>query len=201
MSHLSIYHTPTPSEFKAAAGYRDGDPAFDARYSNLTPETVGQCYSRWLSNAWRPFWVVGGHELLVWHYLHDMDGDAASAWVSGFCYPTARGRKPWEIALRTACWEIAKDHCQRQWGYRSLFSYVIASEDGPRHWNEVCCGYHRVGTMSEALPHGDRMVDIIVYSQREKDAALCRGQALRLFHPAQFVGEVDAIAGPFPPME
>lgn len=181
-SHLTVFSDPDERRFRAAAGHRIGDPLFELKYSAMTPITEEESVHRWLSALWRPFWVLGGDQDLAWHYTHDMCGPRRSAWISGYCFDGARGRSPAQEELRSAMWKAALEHLEDKWGYRSLFSYTLASASGAIRWNEVACGYTRVGTLNNAAPttDGDRM-PIVVFTWRPQDEALCRAQIKKQF--------------------
>ena len=178
---LEIHSAVTMAEFRAAAGYRIGDPSFDEAYSNLTPETEEGAVKKWQDREWIPFFVRDEGRDRVWHYAHDTSYDDKSAWLHGFAYPEARGRSASMIAYRYACCLEATDWLRKVRGFQRIFSYVMRQCPGAIHWNEVCCQYHRVGVRLQAVPENEGMADIIVYSQRLEDAAVCRRQVEVMF--------------------
>ena len=203
---ITIHDQVTMSEFRAAAGYRLGDPGFSEAYSNLTPETEQEAVDRWLDKLWLPFFVRVAGQDRVWHYAHDFSSTHKSAWLHGFCYQKARGRSAEMIAYRYALCLAATRWLREVQGYQRIFSYVMRQSPGAYHWNKVCCRYYEVGTLCHAVPEGDGMADIIVFSQRQEDIAIARVQVETMFPEGRWEGDVEhavetVLDAPFIPME
>lgn len=181
MSHLRIEANITAADMAADCGYRQYDPTFDLAYSNLTPDTVEECMAKWRENLWRPFRIFGGDDLLAFHYLHNFNGAARSAWCSGFLFPDARGPRIYEQSLRRALWSAALWHISRNWNYTHIFCYAMAQNPPAAVWIEDQCQFARVGVMLGAVPENDGYADIIVFSQIEADTRMCRCQAEEMF--------------------
>ena len=206
MQDIQIHDQVTMSEFRAAAGYRLGDPGFSEAYSNLTPETEQEAVWKWQDGLWLPFFVRVANQDRVWHYAHDFSSQHQSAWLHGFCYPQARGRSEEMLAYRYALCVAATRWLRQVRGYKRIFSYVMRQSSGAYHWNKVCCRYYEVGTLLHAVPENDTMADIIVFSQRQEDIAVARVQAETMFPQGQWESyvedAVDAVLNaPYSPME
>lgn len=180
MSHIDVINNPTQSEIAGAYGARWGDPAFDERYSNLTPDDIRECVHRCTEGTWRPFHVYGGPILLAAHHLYHIDAEKGTAWCSGMVMKAGRGHTPKQAFLRQALWAAMYYECQSQRLAR-IFCYALATNTFGHIWIKHGCGFTEVGDMDGAVPEGDGTADIVVYSQHAEDREECRAQAERLF--------------------
>lgn len=199
MSHITVNPLPRLGTVGASFAERQYDWTFGHAFSDRTPKAVEACVKRVREGAWHALHVLGGGHVLAMHYLHHMDAEVNSTWVSGWVDPEARGRV--QYWLRRQLWESARDWIERDRGFAQLFCYCMRRNLTGQRWVNDACTYYQVGIMLGAVEDGDTMADIVVYTLYLRDEAECRRQAERLFPHGVWEVDESMPAGVFPPME
>lgn len=175
------------------AGRQYDAETFGPNFSNLTPNSVDACMDLVFEGKLLPFVIQhrASHQIVAWHYLHDMNGRRHTTWIGGYIMEGedgARGYGAQATAEKTLLWQhYALPYIKQTYGYPQIFAYVMDVNARGKLWATECCGLTGVGRMLHAVPEDDGWADIEVYTHYPKGEEECRRQAEVMFPEGRWV--------------
>lgn len=204
---MQAYIAHYPGDISEYYARRIHDLTFEMGYSDKTSRSTEESVALAMNGPWQPILVRNHGQFVAGHHLHHRRYETRETLCSGFVDDEWRGRR-W-VHMRRQSWALVHEEIERML-FRHIHCYAMRQNPAAQRWIEEVCGFFPVGMMLGAVPENGQPADIVAYTQRDGDQAMCRARLTEIFPQGRWSDEqlspeeslMQALAtGPFPPME